>query len=93
MIQLILNPYILKLLTGCMPYKHHVQKWKVRKDIELAILPVLPDDMIIHGSPDLFALLKKCWVLHLLSCPNMDEVEKELDIISLGLYAKLVGLV
>jgi len=84
MTQLILDPYALKLLTGRIPYEHHVREWKVRRDIEHAVLPVRSDDSIIHGSPDLFALLRKCWTPGPLSRPNMDEVERELAIIFLG---------
>ena len=45
--------------------------------------PVRPDDAVIHNSRALSALLEKCWAREPSSRPDIETLEKELDVMSL----------
>ena len=47
------------------------------------VSPVRPDDAVIHNSKPLSTLLESCWAREPSSRPDIEMVEKELDVISL----------
>jgi len=47
------------------------------------ISPVRQDDSVIHNSRALSTLLENCWAREPPSRPDMEMVEKELDVMSL----------
>ncbi|RDB26366.1 Serine/threonine-protein kinase STY8 [Hypsizygus marmoreus] len=74
-----------ELLTGRLPYEHHLYDWRVIQDIMRGVSPVRPDDTILHQSKGLLVLLNRCWTVEPSKRPMMVEVEVELGGLALGI--------
>ena len=72
-----------QLLTGRIPYEDYLHNWRVIQDVMQGVSPVRPDDTVIHNSRALSTLLENCWVREPSLRPDIEMVEKELEVMTL----------